>query len=451
MVAVLREFTFRYVNTWAFAWASLIFYIAWISFYYYFSYQFMQDESPLIICRANCRSFLILAEHLIEHGEFGGQDIGSKAALPMYRGFVVFLAAVKLVFGSAWEYGYTLSLTLWYALFCLTLAWVMAPADQRPLALVLSLMLAAGSIRLLIYIKFLVADFFFAFGVGTILLLTVLSVVRGSIRLQLIALALAVLWCFVKPQGSLLLAAVAGTLAFDGLGRLIGRRWLRFAGAPIAGLAVVLVAVSISAYGASRLEAVGSLPDSTRQLVMIFMEINVLGEDYITTFEDRLGAQVLMGHGYRVYSMHDGSWGSLMLAILHRVPASASELAFGFTRSCAPVQGFCEVYRPALQFLMYGAFLVYAFMAFRWRERDPRHLLFVSLSVGYYLAFIGMSLVIIRYLLPFDAMFTVATVGVLLAALDGRLKMRPAAGRGVTAGDQAPGPGGDASDTVRQS
>ena len=98
-------------------------------------------------------------------------------------------------------------------------------------------------------------------------------------------------------------------------------------------------------------------------------------------------------------------------------------MAFGFTRSCAPVQAFCAVYRPALQFLMFGAFLVYAAVAVRWREGDPRHLLFVSVSVGYYLAFIGMSLVIIRYLLPFDAMLIVASVGALLAATDGRLRL----------------------------
>ena len=219
-----------------------------------------------------------------------------------------------------------------------------------------------------------------------------------------------------------------GLLLFDWIGRRTGRPYLRFAGAPLAGVTILLAAVTLSAFGAARLDDVASLPSSLQQLVMMFMEINVLGEDYIATFDDRLGAQILVGHGYRIHAMHDGSWWSLLVAVLHRVPASVSELTFGYTRSCFPYREFCFIYRPILQFLMYGAFVAYVAMAIRRRESDPRHLLFVSLFIGYYLAFVGMSLIIIRYLLPFDAMLIVATVGALLSVGEGRIQLS-AAGR----------------------
>ena len=170
MVTVSYKTLLSHFNNWAAAAVGAALFLIWFAFYYRFSNYFMDVESGLIICRANCRSFIMLADHLLTTGVFGGQDIGAKAAQPMYRGFVVFLTTVKLVFGDAWAFGYAISLAAWYVLFCLAVALVIAPVDRRPLGFLVAIVLGAVNVRLLIYSKFVVADFFFAFGVGMIVL-----------------------------------------------------------------------------------------------------------------------------------------------------------------------------------------------------------------------------------------------------------------------------------------
>ena len=241
------------------------------------------------------------------------------------------------------------------------------------------------------------------------------GIVRRRAVLLAAALLVALITLSFKVQGVLVVGLTLAGVAGAGLARALGKTWPALAAPLAGGLAGMVAALSLSAWVVHNLDTIRSWYGPLPGYAEILLEINYAGEDYIATGPDprseALGAQVYVSPSgrERIYARNDGTLWGIAASAVARAPYVLHEMTFGYTRSCFPYREVCYVYRPALQIVMFLLVAAAAGRVFVGRPRDIGLAVLLSCLAGYFLLFLGVSLVMMRYLLPFETISIVVT------------------------------------------
>lgn len=379
--------------SWACVAGTTAIYIALLGLFFAFSGSIINLQSGFIICQSDCTDFHHLSDR-IASGEVFAPFGGDWHYGPMFRGFVMYVAALKIIFGKLWPYAFV---ALNGAFAVIAMVWLAKCYEPtRPtLTFVLAIGLVASNPGFFMLSKFLLSDYVFAllFGVAAA------SFACGMARQQNSALAVAACTAiaafFVRPNGLFLVALMIGFCLVAYLVR--GTRRKRFvalaAAGPVLGIAALLSLVTLTAVVASSPALLDKMPHLLREYGEVVLRHNVLGSDGVT-FVNRLGAN-LWTFPWHAYSLNDGSWAGIFSSILERARA--------LFQIALPTYGSAHnLYRAAYYGSLYAFFLLYVAQTLRARRQRPEDLLLLSFYCGYVLIFLSISPIEIRYRLPIE-------------------------------------------------
>lgn len=376
---------------------------------YFSSASVMNLQNGFIICNNDCSDFNWYSQYILEHKRFYPRDADFHSS-HFYRGYTLFVAVIKGLFGEWWGIAYTaLGSGLLFA-FVVWVARILAPPRAYWPCLAVAYVFAVANLNLLTYARTLLSDFPVALGAGFFFVTIAVGLARKSWNMIGAALALALGLGFVRPNGLFLLAL--GLAAAIPFAVPQFRRWhLHVAGPMVAGAAIFVLAAIATAAAVQGFDRVGDLPGFLQQSAQQLLKFNYLGEEDLTP-STRLGA-IIVNFPYKEVSLNDGG---------------ALGIALGFTERIAKVfeigrDGF-STRNNTYRYLYYGGLYVGSaiFLLAALRNRGERlHLL--VLAAGYLLVFVSLSHVTTRFRLVFDILLLASTVSA-TAWLVPRIKAR---------------------------
>jgi hypothetical protein len=346
-------------------------------------------QSGFIICAADCGDFDNLSSFVLKNGltySFSGDYHTSY----FYKGFILYLAGLKAVFGGSWTIAFTAMNVLFSTLLALYAAQNFSPKNSGLWVFVCFGLFVSFHLPLITHYRTLLADGPFALiGVG-VLVAAALSVEKRSWYGFAFVLVLAALATFVRPNG-LFLMAIVFALAIS---QLMPPRWRMsvLTGLPILGgiLAIFLSAV-ITVHAVDNLDKPDSEAEFVGRSMGQFLEFNYFGEDNLQK-ENRLGA-LLTNFPYKSWTMNDGTFKGIVSSIIKRIPKV-------FEISLPPYSAVNNLTRYIWYVPIYCFAIGFCIQAFRRKRTADIALIFALIS--YLLIFIAFSHVTLRFRLFFD-------------------------------------------------
>lgn len=373
-------------------------YIALLLLFAAFSDRLINLQGGLIICQSDCTDFHRLSTR-IASGEIFASFKGDWHYGPMFRGYVMYVAGLKALFGDVWTQAYIVLNGLLATLSMAVVAKQGASARQHVLFVGAMLLLAVNP-GFLMLSKFLLSDYLFALVFGASVVFLSHGLAFGSRRVFLAAAALALTGLFIRPNGLFLVVLTTGFGLAAVLATLIPQWRLRLIAAtgPLVGSAALIFMITLAAIAASSAAFLDQLPNALREYGEVVVRHNVVGSGSLQ-FENRLGAN-LWTFPWRSYSLNDGSW----LGILSSVVERASVL---FQILLPPYSRANNLYRLAYYLPLYTLFVLFVAGTLRAPRERPADLILLSFFVGYLLIFLSISPVEIRYRLPIEFLMIV--------------------------------------------
>lgn len=370
-----------------------------------FADRIIDLQSGFIICASDCGDFNNLSSFVLKNGltySFSGDYHTSY----FYKGFILYLAGLKALFGDLWTIAFTAMNVLFSMLLALYAAQKFSPKNHSLWVFICFGLFVSFHLPLITYYRTLLADGPFALiGVG-ILIAAALSVEKRRWSGFAIVLVLASLATFVRPNGLFLFAIVAALA----ISQLMPPRWMMgvLTGLPIlGGILAIFLSAMITVQAVDKLDKPDSHVEFVGRSMGQFLEFNYFGEDDLQN-ENRLGA-LLTNYPYKSWTMNDGTFKSIVASIFKRAPKV-------FEISMPPYSAVNNLTRYLWYVPIYCFALGFCIQAFR-RKRIADIALIFSL-VSYLLIFIAFSHVTLRFRLFFDialALIAARYVGELIA------------------------------------
>lgn len=373
---------------------ALALFLAFAFFLYYHGGKYIDVANGFIICRNDCSNFNRFSDYLAQSGQFYAADQNFHST-HFYRGYVLMVAAIKVLFGPSWQVAYyVVCLTTLFFLVVYAARVVTAEVSYWP-KFAVGYLLVLGNLNLLTYSRTLLSDLPFAVGANFFFVTLVSGLERRSWPTLATALALAVTLCFVRTSGIFLVILAAAAVMPFAIGAL-RRRSLDKVAPAAAGLTVFVALAVISQALVTNWDRVHQLPGPVQGIANEILEVNYFGEDNMTP-ETRYGAIIVES---KRWSLNDGTWLGIASAFLERIATIFEIRNDEFSARH-------NAYRYALYGVLYVGLL--AFLAATLLQRKER-LRYLALWTGYALIFVTVSHVPARYRLTFDLMWILATM-----------------------------------------
>ena len=366
--------------------------------YSYINYNKFYN-SVLVICDNDCSDYDKYSDYIVKNKMMYPRDNDGHSAL-WYKGYTLFLALLKLIFGRYWGSAYIVANIFLIALLILIITFVHIKNIKYkglPLALTVFLLL---NITVLEYSRILLTDLPFSVISGFIVVLLSAGIGRSRLLFILVALSISLVATFIRPTGIYyLFISILFTLVFF-LPKDI-RKSLSFI-IPIAvGICVMLISIIVTNYYVNNYNIYIELPHYYKSIVEQLFKFNYLGDDMFTP-ENRLGA-IIVNFPFKYFYLNDGSLIGIAMTFIKRIPR-IFELYPHFLYPSIEISVILVIFYGVL----YSSFLSNIFHAIKIRKRDPEHLILIFLIIGYLLFFVSISHVTTRFRLFFDIMISIS-------------------------------------------
>jgi hypothetical protein len=403
-------------------------YMIWVMLHYVVDYDYVFTLNPkydlinpkVIICPNDCNDYHVFSDYLLANRKFIPSSPGGDLhASTFYRGFVLWIAILKGVFGQFWQVVYVLCNGLITYFLALFFAKSFSRYDNEKFVFLAAIFLFAFNMDFSFLSKTLLADYIFSIGAGFAFILLGIGGGQKKGNYLIGAICIITILVFIRGNGIYLAILSLGVL----LSYWIPEKWrLQFVWTTpvLGGVIIMIFFAGFTAYSVKNLEnnpflEYGFLHD----VFEIETKVNYLGDERLT-HDNRLGLYV-GGQVHKNWYLHNGTFGDTLIGFLHRIP-SVFEIAI-------PNSRYRNLFRYAYYLPIYFLCLVYLIYAIRSRKEKPEHLLMLSLFCGYLLIFVSITHIENRYILPFRTIMVLGSAFALDRILKHILSTRAYSGR----------------------
>jgi len=383
-----------------FIFCIIIFVFIPISFYTYSNINYNKYyNSVLVICENDCSDYDKYSDYIVKYKMMYPSDNDGHSAL-WYKGYTLFLALLKLIFGKYWGSAYIVANIILIALLILLVTFIHIKNIKYkglPLALTVFLLF---NITVLEYSRILLTDLPFSVISGFIVVLLSVGIGRSKLLFILVALSISLAASFIRPTGIYYLFISILYIFVFFLPKNISKS-LSIIIPIVVSICVMFISIIVTNYYVNNYDVYIELPHYYKSFVEQLLKFNYLGDDMFTP-ENRLGA-IIVNFPYKYFYLNDGSLIEIAMTFIKRIPR-IFELYPHFLYPSIEISVILVIYYGVL----YSSFLSNMFHAIKFRKSDPEHLIMIFLIIGYLLFFISISHVTTRFRLFFDIMISIS-------------------------------------------
>ena len=179
-------------------------FLALIFFLYTKSSEYIDVISGLIICKSDCTDFHNYSNYIVKNSAFYPADPDFHSSI-FYRGYILLIAIIKMVFGSIWKFAYTIFSVATIYMFLMISAGSIGTVKTYWYTFLTGYLFTLTNLNLLIYSRTLLSDFLFAVGAGFFFTTLAFALHQQSKSKVAIAFFIAVFMCLIRPSGVFLI------------------------------------------------------------------------------------------------------------------------------------------------------------------------------------------------------------------------------------------------------